>query len=62
MRWPSIESVLLLVFGFVFLIAGGYLITQTPSIASEYGRQRLLIAGLIAVVLSGVFLYKGLAS
>ncbi|WP_267643963.1 hypothetical protein [Haloarchaeobius amylolyticus] len=57
MRLPSVQSLLLVGFGFIFIIAGGFLFTQLSTISPGYGRQRLLITGLISVVLGGVFLY-----
>jgi uncharacterized membrane protein len=57
MRPSSVQSIMLMGFGFIFIIAGGFLFTQLSTISPGYGRQRLLIAGLISVVLGGVFLY-----
>ncbi|MBV0900183.1 hypothetical protein [Haloarcula salina] len=53
----SVQSILLMGFGFIFIITGGFLFTQLSTISSGHVRPRVLIAGLISVVLGGVFLY-----
>lgn len=58
MRSPTVESVRLTGSEFIIFIVGGFLLTQLPTLTPGYDRQRLLIAGLIAVVLGGVSFYQ----
>lgn len=61
MNQSTLETLLLGVFSLVFIGAGGFLLAQTEIISTGHGRQRLVVAGVIAVLLGGILLYEGIA-
>jgi hypothetical protein len=60
MNQSTLKTVLLGTFGLVSIVAGVFLLTQTETISAGEGRQRLVVAGGIAVLLGGILLYEGI--
>ena len=60
MNQSILKPLLLAAFGLVSIVAGGFLLTQTGTISTGEGRQRLMVAGAIAVLLGGILLYEGI--
>ena len=55
-----VKPLLLGTFGLVFIVAGGYFLTQLETISPGFGRNILVVAGVIAILLGGLLLYNGI--